>query len=763
MKSPQSILIALSLLLSLSAFPTLASNAIKTELGFVGSQACSGCHQQQFENWEGSHHDKAMELPTKDTVLGDFNNATFIYNGVTTTFLTKADKYIVRTDGEDGKLTEFPVDYVFGVYPLQQYLLPLSRGRWQALSIAWDARPLGDGGQRWYHLYPDETIDYKDPLHWTGPYQNWNTRCAECHSTQLEKNYNAQSKSFNTSFSEIDVGCEACHGPAQTHVKLAEGKALAGADNGGFPMSLSQRGQWQFTEGSNIASRVTKLESRTQIDSCGRCHARRGTLGDYHYGADLLDTHRLSLPQSPLYYHDGQILDEDYVYGSYIQSKMHQAGVVCSNCHEPHSLKLRIPANGSENAVCTQCHKPAVYDSEKHHHHQGDTAGASCANCHMPESTYMGVDERRDHSIRVPRPDLSVVMGTPNACNQCHTDRDPQWALNALGSWGIQFRDTATHPARAFMRADQGDNRVMPDLAQLATDTSAAPVWRATAMEALGQVGGRDALQSVTVLLYSDDSIIRTSTVRSLDFLELAQRYQLLQPLLDDPITSVRMEVAVSLAAVPLDQIPADKATALRSLFSEYVSIQKQHADMPGVQSQLGVFYTTRGDLPSAESAYREAIRINPQLVPARLNLADLLRQQQREDEARRILLDTLAIAPDHGPTLHSLGLLETRNGNDEKALEYLGKAAELEVVGTRHRFIYAIALHDLGQPKEAVVQLQSLLRSVPDSVDVLLALANYNAELGHTDKALTYAKRLTVLAPGNQNYQQLYQQLSGG
>ncbi len=528
-------------------------------------------------------------------------------------------------------------------------------------------------------------------------------------------------------------------------------------------MSLSQRGQWQFSDDSNIASRVTKLESRTQIDSCGRCHARRGTLGDYHYGADLLDTHRLSLPQSPLYYHDGQILDEDYVYGSFIQSKMHQAGVVCSNCHQPHSLKLRTSNKGSQNAVCAQCHKPAVYDDEKHHHHPENTPGASCTNCHMPETTYMGVDERRDHSMRVPRPDLSVVMGTPNACNQCHTDNDPQWALNALAKWGIQFRDTATHPARAFLRADLGDNRVMPSLAQLATDTSAAPVWRATAMEALGQVGGRDALQSVTMLLYSDDSIIRTSTVRSLDFLPLNQRYKLLQPLLDDPITSVRMEVAVSLAGVPLDQIPVDNAAALRSLFGEYVSIQKQHADMPGIQSQLGVFYTTRGDLPSAEAAYREAIRINPQLVPARLNLADLLRQQQREDEARKILLDTLAIAPDHGNALHALGLLETRSGDADKALQYLGRAAELEVVGTRHRFVYAIALHDLGKPKEAIVQLQSLLRSVPGSEDVLLALANYNAELGQRDKALAYAKRLTEISPGNKNYQQIYQKLSGG
>ena len=751
-------LLALTLML-----PLLANSALITDDEFVGSSECASCHAQEYKNWQGSHHDLAMQLPTSATVLGDFNNATFTYNGVDTKFYKKADKYFVRTDGEDGVLTDFPVDYVFGVYPLQQYLLPLSGGRWQALSIAWDARPKSEGGQRWYHLYPDETVDYKDPLHWTGPYQNWNTRCAECHSTKLEKSYNPVSKIFSTTFTEINVSCEACHGPGKDHLELARAKTLGNAENSGFPMALSQRGQWQFSADNDIASRTSPLQSRTQIDSCGRCHSRRGTLGDYHYGADLLDTHRLSMPQSPLYYHDGQILDEVYVYGSFIQSKMHTAGVVCSNCHEPHSLKLRVTDGSSQNAVCAQCHKPEVYDTTQHHHHKPGSTGAQCSNCHMPETTYMGVDPRRDHSLRIPRPDLSIVMGTPNACNQCHTHKNAPWALEALRSWGIQFRDTGTHPARALYHADQGDTRALPSLAQLAADTSAAPIWRATAMEAMGQIGGREALQSASMLLYSDDSIIRTSTVRALQFLPINQRYQLLQPLIDDDITSVRMEVALSLAEVPLDQVPADQAKQLQELFREYIDVQKQHADMPGIQLQLGIFYVIRGDFPSAEAAYREAIRINPQLIPAMLNLADLLRQQSREDEARDILLDALEVAPNHGAALHALGLLETRTGQTDKALSYLGRAAELETVGTRHRFIYAIALHDLGKPQEAIAQLLTLLRAIPHNEEVLLALVNYSAELGQNDKALVYAKTLIDISPGNRNYQQMYQQLKGG
>ena len=325
---------------------------------FVGSERCIDCHQAEHQLWQNSHHDLAMQEPAEDTVLGDFDGATFTRRGVTTTFSRDGDNFIVRTAGEDGSLQDFPVRYVFGVEPLQQYLLPLSRGRLQAFDVAWDTRPAEAGGQRWFHLNPEEVTDHTDPLHWTGPYMNWNTSCAECHSTNLEKRYHPGSRSFDTRFSEVDVGCEACHGPGERHLRLVqEGRASAEL-NSGFPIALAQRGDWAFSEEAAIARRTEPLTSNTQIDSCARCHSRRGNLGPYHYGRPLLDTHRLALPEDPLYYHDGQIRDEVFVYGSFIQSRMHQAGVVCSNCHEPHSQKLRAPGNG----VCAQCHKAEVYD-----------------------------------------------------------------------------------------------------------------------------------------------------------------------------------------------------------------------------------------------------------------------------------------------------------------------------------------------------------------------------------------------------------------
>lgn len=760
--------VLLSVLATLSAVATtaMAAEPVVTAVtvtgggDYLGATACKSCHSNEYKHWQGSHHDLAMQQPSEETVLGDFDNARFVYNGVETRFQERDDNYFVITDGPDGALKEFRVAWVFGVEPLQQYLLPLSDGRLQALSIAWDSRPAAEGGQRWYHLYPDEKIPHDDPLHWTGPYQNWNTRCAECHSTDLKKNYDAATRTFATSFAEEDVACEACHGPGRRHLELAQSGRLIGSTDSGL-LPLTERGQWVFDEGEAIARRRQPLaqEQAQQVDTCGRCHARRGTLGEYRHGQPLSDTHRLSLLGEPLYHHDGQILDEVYVYGSFTQSKMYQAGVVCSNCHEPHSNKLRAEGNG----VCAQCHRPDAFDTPEHHRHPVDSAGALCVSCHMPDRIYMGVDARRDHSMRVPRPDLSVVIGTPNACNDCHSDHDAQWALDTLREWGWNATNTGSHPSVAMAALASGDARGVPTLLELAADESAAPIWRATALERSTDSGSADALRLANTLLGSNDPLLRVSAARSLRNAPVQQRFAALYPLHNDPVTGVRMEVAASLAETPIGELDGEQREQLLALFAEYLAVQRQHTDMPSVQLQLGLFYLGRRDLPAAEAAYREALRLNPQLLPASLNLADLLRSAGRDEEARAELENALAIAPDNGNTLHALGLLEARAGNRDAALERLKSAAELERGGYRHRFVYAVALHDFSGSAESLKVLRELHREFPSQEQVLLALTNYSAEAEELGAARRYAQLLTELAPGNPAYRRLANSLQSG
>lgn len=369
------------------------------QAAYVGGQTCIACHQTQHDKWHGSDHDLAMQLATPDTVLGDFDDQSFDYRGTVSKLFHEGDKYFVTTDDAAGQMTTFPVKYTFGVRPLQQYMVEFPDGRVQVLPFCWDTK-----GERWFHIYQEDphTLTPQDPTHWTGPGQNWNHTCAECHSTDLKKGYAAADDTFHTTWSDINVNCEACHGPGSLHVDMAK----------------SWSPFWDRQRDYGLV-RMKSTDNNVQLQVCAKCHSHRDSIyPEYDAGEDYNSHYRLSLLDTGLYYHDGQIREEDYVYGSFLQSLMYRKGIKCSDCHDPHTAKIKFPGN----QLCGQCHIPAKYDTPGHHHHADGSAGAQCVDCHMPERTYMVVDPRRDHSIRMPRPDLSVLLGTPNACTDCHIE-----------------------------------------------------------------------------------------------------------------------------------------------------------------------------------------------------------------------------------------------------------------------------------------------------------------------------------------------------
>ena len=717
-----------------------------TQSTFVGNGACASCHASQVRDWTGSHHDLAMQEASEKTVLGDFDNATFVYEGVTTSFYRKGDEYWVKTDNENGELQDYRVAYVFGVYPLQQLLLPITKGQLNALSIAWDARNLSEGGQPWYHIYEDqEPVTAESPLHWTGIYHNWNSRCAECHSTNVVKGYDGARRQYTTTYDQIDVGCEACHGPGSRHVELANAGKIDRSQSSaemGLALSLAARGQWRRAPGDDIAQRVTPLTDQTQVDNCGRCHSRRATLGDYHYGQSLLNTHRLSTLESPLYWHDGQILDEVYVYGSFMQSKMAQAGVVCSNCHNPHSNEL--VAEG--NAVCTQCHKSETYDAPAHHRHSVTSAGSACVECHMPSQIYMGVDARRDHSMRIPRPDISLSIGSPNACTQCHEDKSDAWAYDALQTWGVNGRFTDLSLAKARHSADRGDMRALPTLESVVADNSQSDLMRASIIEQLGNLGSRQLPNAAAMLLRSDSPVLRASAVRALRGVEPVQRYLMLRPFIRDRSLSVRMEVAQLLAGIPASELRAQDIADLEPLFEEYLAVQNDHLDMPSVQLQLANFWIDRDDSTKATAALEEALRLNSQLEPAIVNLVDILRRDGKNEEASALLSRSIERTPESGSLWFSQGLHLIRLGHTTEGLVSLKRAAELENEGSRHRYVYAIALNDTGSESEAMSVLERLNASLPGQPDVLNALLSFARDSGDRQRYERYRAQLVAL-----------------
>ena len=393
---------------------------------FVGRSKCASCHSEIAALWEGSDHDLSMQVANDSTVLGNFDGEIFKYAGMSSVFEKREGRFFVQTEGPEGALEEYEILYTFGVNPLQQYLIQLEGGRYQALSIAWDTRSVEKGGGRWFHLYPDQKIDYKDPLHWTKPLQNWNRMCAFCHSTGLRKHYDLKGDDYETQWAEIDVSCEACHGPGSSHVLWAAN----GSRGDPLLRTLSNdNAKWIMNFENGISARQPERTEHLEIETCASCHSHRSQLMERNDDSQLfLDSYNLSLLREPLYYSDGQIKDEVYVYGSFLQSKMYRKGVTCQDCHNPHSLT--VP--GETNAVCGSCHLAERFNSVGHTFHEPGTRGSACVDCHMPETTYMVVDRRRDHSLRIPRPDLTVLTGTPNACNGCHVDESADWAAQQV-------------------------------------------------------------------------------------------------------------------------------------------------------------------------------------------------------------------------------------------------------------------------------------------------------------------------------------------
>jgi len=452
---------------------------------YVGAQACAGCHAKEHSAWAQSDHARAMQPANATTVLGDFADRRVAYGAITSTFFRREGRYMVRTDGPDGKLADFEIKYTFGVRPLQQYLIELPGGRLQALSIAGDARQRTAGGQRWFHLYPNERIDYRDELHWTRRQQNWNYMCADCHSTNVRKGYDPAAARYATTWSEINVACEACHGPGSRHVAWAgavrPGRPYDANDGRGLTVLLRERRgvQWAVDPSSGNARRSVPRATAVELGVCAQCHARRSQISsDYVPGRPFLDHYLPALLTPPLYWSDGQQRDEVYTWGSFLESRMHAAGVTCSDCHEPHGGTLRA----SGNQVCAQCHAPAKYDVATHHFHRAGGPGAACAGCHMPATRYMLIDPRHDHSLRVPRPDQSVALGVPDVCTRCHANRKPAWAAAKVQSWYGRSPTGYQRFAEAFHAAATGAGASVQPLAAIARDPREPAVVRASAL-----------------------------------------------------------------------------------------------------------------------------------------------------------------------------------------------------------------------------------------------------------------------------------------
>ncbi len=727
-----------------------------------GRQSCVECHVVTDSTWVGSDHEKAMQLPGPNTITANFNNSTFTHFGVTSQFYREGDKYWVRTDGPDGEITPFEVAYVFGHFPLEQFLIQFPDGRLQALNVCWDSRSEAEGGQRWFHLYPNDETPSDDLFHWTGMLQNWNFMCAECHSTRLHRNYDQQSNTYHTDWFEMDVSCEACHGPASKHIlwEKAEAKGLRPkniSNSRGLVVNLQTSGNWAFEPGKSTATRSEPLASTMEIETCARCHARRGSFSDqYEFGRPFLDNHRLQLLNENLYYADGQNQHEVYVYGSFLQSKMYAAGVTCSDCHDPHSAKTL----GKGDQVCAKCHLTSVYATPEHHFHQTGKGGDSCLDCHMQSRDLMVVDGRRDHSFRIPRPDLSLEIGTPNACNDCHLDQPMQWAQDAILKWYGEDRQQGPHYAFALHAGRIGSPGALNRLLALISSPDQPDIAKATALSLINQYAIASEISQVVQALSHENALVRASALRALDNSPVEQRLTLARPLLNDPIRNVRLAAARIVAHIPESTTGPGHQDSSNQAREMWLSYLKDNQDRAETQVELATYYINNGESKLAEKAFDRAILLEPRYSSPYLNQAEYLRRQGRLSHAMDVLQQGLKVATEPAGLHHLLGILYVSQGDLNSALKPLQLAAEQQSNNARFGYVYAVALHDAGQVAKSLEVLENSLMESPWDPACLQSLVLYSMEQEESKRALVPAQKLADLYPDNLQVQQLFQKI---
>ena len=445
-----------------------------------------------------------------------------------------------------------------------------------------------------------------------------------------------------------------------------------------------------------------------------------------------------------LYYPDGQIQDEVYVYGSFLQSRMHAAGVTCGDCHEPHSLNLY----GSADRVCASCHLPGTFDTPTHHFHQPGSPGASCVECHMPSRTYMVIDPRRDHSFRIPRPDLSSRLDTPNACTGCHADQSPQWAAAAVVRWYGSERRKEPHFGETIYQGRRGAPQAESALLDLVGNFEMPVIARASALALLSRYNRPGSVPLPDGALEHPDPLIRLATLRALQGAEPAVRLKLAAGLLRDPTRAVRLEAVPVLADVPRERWSQEQGSAFEAALAEYETWQKSQADRPESHFALGTVYQSLGRLREAERAYRMALEAEPRLVAASINLADLLRPLNRDTEAETVLERALSLEPASAEVHYALGLLRVRQGRYGKAMDLLGEAVRLRPDSARYAYVFAVALHSSGTVEPALTVLREAHRRHPADRDLLLALVTMNRDQGALESALVYVRKWLEVAP---------------
>lgn len=688
---------------------------------YAGSAACKPCHPAEHAAWETSHHALAERRLDRNRDRTAFEPERVVRPGsIEWTVRTGASGPELVTLGADGRPGVFRPERWIGVAPLEQPVLPFPGGRWQVASLAHD--PVrGD----WFDVFGTEDRKPHEWGYWANRGLNWSSMCAGCHVTDLKKGYDPATDTYATTWLELGVGCEACHGPSRRHAEEAS------RDRGRAP-------------------RAARRSPDLWLDTCGSCHARRVELtGKFRPGDLFVDHFRPALvDELPTYHPDGQVADENFEYTSFLLSRMHGEGVRCGNCHDPHSARLKLQGN----ALCLQCHQGKI-DPAAHSHHDPAAAGGQCVNCHMPQTTYMARHPRRDHGLTIPDPLLTREWGIPNACNRCHQEKSTDWAVEAAGRmFGKKLDRPTRERARTIARARKGLGAAVPDLLQLVVSERSA-AWRASATAILGVWSDHPLVRpALSALLLDREPLVRAAAARSLE--HAGDERQDLRALLADATRLVRVEAAWVLRREPgiLGRAGEDMEAQLA-----------WSADQPQGLLQQGILKLDRGDPGGAAALIQRALEWDPRSAPFRQALAIALEASGDVKGSIAQLEEAVKLEPRDPEYPFALGLAHAAADDARSAVLALERTCELDPHHARAWYNLGLARARLGLDQPAHEALRRAQTEDPDAPEYPYARATLHLKKEEPSAAREAAREALAIDPDYGPARELLEALGDG
>ena len=433
----------------------------------------------------------------------------------------------------------------------------------------------------------------------------------------------------------------------------------------------------------------------------------------------------------------------------------------CSDCHDMHNLSTNKP----KNELCTQCHRAEEFDSKTHHFHKREfkgkpSEGYLCVKCHMPGKVYMGVDYRPDHSLRIPRPDLSLSIGTPNSCSAtgCHDDKPLEWSNDHYSKWYGESRKP--HYGEVLSAGRKRTPGSEAGLIRLAEDGLIPPIVRATALSLLQSYPVDVSTGTMKKALEDENALLRYTAIRSLTSLDEKSKLRLIAPKLYDEVKAVRIEAAMTLASIPKERIRPDDREILRATLEEYRQAMLYNADFAPQRYNLGNLARDLGESEKAVEHYRQAIVIDDQFFPAKVNLAMWYNSVRENQKAEKLLREVVRDRPDLYEVAYSLGLLLGELEKYQEAAEYFSRAADGMPGYSRARYNEGLAYFKLKKWSDGEKAILRAINQDPGNIEYFRTLSSLYMNFRDTRRARKLAEDTLRKYPEHPDAKELLQLL---